>query len=214
MDITWYGQACFKIKGKSTSIVIDPFDPEFTGLKMPKEFESRIVLSTHSHKDHGNIQGISGSPLIINGPGDYEAFGVSITGVETYHDAVSGAERGKNTLYHILIDGINIVHLGDLGHLLTEEQTSNIDSTDILLIPVGGVYTINAESAAKVVAQLEPKIVIPMHYLLPGLKFDLATVEQFLKEMGAESVEPVSKLSITKDKLPEETTVVLLNKSS
>ena len=109
-----------------------------------------------------------------------------------------------------MIDGVNIVHVGDLGHILNEEQISQIETTDILLVPVGGIYTIDGETAAKVVAQFEPKVVIPMHYKIPGLKFDLKEVEPFLKEMGAENVEPVSKLTITRDKLPEETTVVLL----
>lgn len=213
MDINWYGQACFKIKGKTATLVIDPYNPEATGLKLPKDLEARVVLSTHSHPDHNNIAAVSGNPTLITGPGEYEIAGATIEGVGVFHDNSQGLERGRNTLYHILIDGIDIVHLGDLGHKLTEEQTSAIDNTDILLIPVGGTYTIDSETAAKVVVQLEPKIVIPMHYQIPGLKYDLDSVEDFLKEMGAENVVPVSKLTITKDKLPEETTVVVLNKS-
>lgn len=213
MDIIWYGQAMFKIKGKTATVLIDPFDPQFTGLKLPKDLEADVVLSTHSHQDHGYIEAIAGSPLVVTGPGEYEKVGVSITGIGTFHDNAGGADRGPNTVYHLLIDGINIVHLGDLGHVLTSEQVSQIDVADILLVPVGGIFTIDAEEAAKVVASLEPKIVIPMHYKLPGLKFELAGEEIFLKEMGAENVTAVPKLTITKDKLPEETTVVLLSKS-
>lgn len=213
MDINWYGQSMFKIKGKSASLVIDPFDPEFTGLKLPKGLDAQVVLVTHPHEDHNNIAAIEGDPLVISGPGEYEKAGISIDGVATFHDGEQGTQRGKNTIYHVLVDGINIVHLGDLGHVLTEEQSSQIDEADILLVPAGGVYTLNIEEAAKVVAQFEPKIVIPMHYSIPGLKIELSGVESFLKEMGAESVEPVSKLSITKDKLPEETTVIVLSKS-
>lgn len=214
MDINWYGQAMFKIKGKMATLVIDPFDPDFTGLKFPKGIDAQVVLITHQHQDHNNAKAIDGSPLIVTGPGEYEKAGISISGVAAYHDDVLGAERGLNTIYHILIDGINIVHLGDLGHVLTEEQSSQIDIADILMIPVGSVYTIDAEAAAKVVAQFEPKIVIPMHYKIPGLKFELEGIESFLKEMGAENVEAVSKLSITKEKLPDETTVVVLSKGS
>lgn len=214
MEIVWYGQACFKIKGKSATVVIDPFDPEFTGLKLPKDLEAQIVLTTHPHKDHSNIEAVAGNPLVITGPGEYEAAGVSINGVAAFHDGKEGLERGKITIYHLLMDGINIVHLGDLGHVLTEEQTSEIDEADILMIPVGdGGATINSEAAAKVVSQLEPKIIIPMHYAVPGLKFEFEGVEPFLKEMGAENIEPQPKLVITKDKLPDETSTVVLSKS-
>lgn len=213
MDINWYGQSCFRIKGKNASIVIDPFDPEITGLKLPKDMEAQVLLSTHSHHNHNNISAVSGNPLIISGPGEYEISGVSVVGVGSYHDDSEGTERGKNTIYRILIDGINVVHLGDLGHVLSEEQLAQIDATDILLIPVGGKYTIDSEAAAKVVAQMESRIVIPMHYQIPGLKSELESADPFLKEMGAENVVPVLKLSITKDKLPEETQVVVLAKS-
>lgn len=213
MDINWYGQSCFKIKGKSATVIVDPFDPDFVGLKLPKDLEAQVALSTHNHKDHNNVGAVSGNPLVVIGPGEYEVAGVSVVGIGSYHDAASGSEKGENTIYHILIDGVNIVHLGDLGHVLTEDQMSQIDTVDILMVPVGGTYTIDAEVAAKVVAQLEPRIVIPMHYQLPGLKTDLAGVEPFLKEMGAENVAPVAKLSISRDKLPEETTVVVLSKS-
>lgn len=213
MDINWYGQSMFKIKGKNATVVTDPFDPEFVGLKFPKDVAAQIVLSSHFHQDHANINEVEGNPVSVSGPGEYEIAGVSITGISTYHDSASGSERGRNTIYHFLVDGVSVVHLGDLGHVLTEEQISQIESADILMVPVGGVYTIDGETAAKVVAQLEAKIVIPMHYKIPGLKIDLQEVGQFLKEMGVENLEPVSKLTITKDKLPEETTVILLNKS-
>ncbi|MDO8498749.1 MAG: MBL fold metallo-hydrolase [bacterium] len=214
MDISWYGQAMFKLKGKAGTAVIDPFDPQFIGLKFPKDLEASVILSTHHHGDHSNTKVIEGHPLIIEGPGEYEAAGMTVVGIPTFHDKSEGSERGKNTVYHLFMDGLNIVHLGDLGHLLTEEQAGLIDTTvDILMVPVGGIFTIDAEEAAKVVAQLEPKIVIPMHYKLPDLKFELEGVEAFLKEMGAENLAPVPKLTITKDKLPEETTIVLLSKS-
>lgn len=213
MDIYWLGQSCFKIKGKNSTVIIDPFDPEFTGLKLPKDMVADVVLSTHSHQDHNFISAIPDAPLTITGPGEYEKAGVSIIGIGTFHDNDNGAKRGINTVYHIMMEGINIVHLGDLGHILTEQQLSQIDASDIVMIPVGGGPTIDAEEANKVVASLEPKIVIPMHFKIEGLKFDLAGVESFLKEMGAENAEPQQKLSVTQGKLPETTTVVVLNKS-
>lgn len=213
MDIIWYGQACFKLKGKLASVVIDPYDPEFVGLKPPKDLSADITLATHDHKDHNYFNLISAGTLKIQGPGEYEAKGVTVLGVGVYHDQQKGAERGRNTVYNVGIDGLNVVHLGDIGHTLTEDLVQEIGNTDILLIPVGSVYTIDAELASQIVSQLEPKIIIPMHYYLEGLKFELEGVDKFLKEMGAESVEPVNKFSITKDKLPEEPQVVLLSKS-
>lgn len=215
MDIIWYGQACFKLKGKNATVIVDPFDPEFTGLKLPKEFEADVVLKTHDHKDHSYVGAISGNPIVFQGPGEYEVKGVVISGIPSFHDDAKGAERGLNTIYNVTIDGINIAHLGDLGQTsLTEEQVQAIDC-DILLVPVGSIYTIDAKGAANIISQLEPKIIIPMHFGgVEGLKFPLDGADKFLKEMGAEGVVPVPKLSISKDKLPEEPQVILLAKSS
>lgn len=213
MDIYFYGQACFKLKGKTATVFIDPYKEEFTGLKLPKDLSAIVAVSTHDHDDHNNLDSITDTQLKISGPGEYEVGGVSITGVSTFHDTEKGAQRGKNTVYNISVDGLNIVHLGDLGEKLTEEQIDEIGATDILLVPVGSVYTIDAKRASDVVSQLEPKIVIPMHYAMPGLKFELEPVENFLKEMGFDSAEPQPKLSITKDKLPTELQVVVLSKA-
>lgn len=212
MDIIWYGQACFKLKGKNASVAIDPYN-ELIGLKPPKEIEADLVLVTHEHKDHNNVGLVVGSPVKIEGPGDYEAKGVAVTGIGVFHDKQKGAERGRNTIYNVNIDGLNIVHVGDLGHLLSEAEIQDLGTTDILLVPVGSVFTIDAKEASELVAQLEPRIIIPMHYNLPGLKVDLDPVDKFLKEMGIENVVPVPKLTITKDKLPEEPQVVVLTKS-
>lgn len=211
MDIYWFGQACFKIKGKNTTIIIDPFDPDFTGLKLPKDLEADIAIASHEHKDHSNLDAVLGNPVKITGPGEYEIKGVTISGIAVFHDQKLGTERGKNTVYHLEVDGLNIVHLGDLGHLLSEQQVESIGSTDILMVPVGGTYTIDAKDAAEVVAQLEPPITIPMHYQTAGLKFPLDSVDPFLKEMGVENLQPTNKLTVTRDKLPDEPQVVLLN---
>ncbi len=219
MDIYWGGQAFFKIKGKNASVIIDPFNPEFTGLKSPKDLTADMVLLSHAHQDHNYSELIktqSGNkPMVFGDCGEYEVGGIVATGISSFHDNTQGSERGKNIIYHLMVDGLNIVHLGDLGQSkLTEEQISAIGAVDILLIPVGSVYTIDAKTAAGIVSQLEPKITIPMHYKIEGLKFELDGVEGFLKEMGAEAVVPLPKLFITKDKLPEEPIVVVLNKTA
>ncbi len=214
MDILWYGQAMFRLKGKTASVIIDPFDPEFTGLKLPKELEADVVLKTHDHQDHNNVKAMAGTSLVFDGPGEYESKGVVVTGIASFHDNSEGSERGKNVIFNITIDSVNVAHLGDLGqNTLSEDQIQEIGVVDVLLIPVGSVYTIDAKTAASIVAQLEPKIVIPMHYGgVEGLKFPLEPVEKFLKEMGAENVVPQPKLSVAKDKLPEELQVVVLSK--
>jgi len=214
VDISWFGQSYFRIKGKTSTVVIDPYDPAITGLKLPKEVIADAVLQTHSHADHANVSSVSGDPIVVTGPGEYEVKGISVLGIQTYHDKVKGAERGLNTVYNVNFEGLNIVHLGDLGHLLSEEQIREIGVTDILMIPVGGTYTIDAKLAAEVVNQLEPKIILPMHYGgVPDLKIELAPLTDFLKEMGKEVSEPVAKLTISKDKLSDEPQIVVLQKS-
>ncbi|MBI4035949.1 MBL fold metallo-hydrolase [Candidatus Daviesbacteria bacterium] len=218
MDIYWYGQACFKIKGKNATVIIDPYNPDYVGLKAPKDLQADIVLSTHPHQDHNFVSAVStangSKPMVFEKPGEYEVSGVVITGINSFHDDSQGSERGSNTIFHLLFDNLDIVHLGDLGQSkLTEEQIVEIGQTDILLVPVGSIYTTDAKVASEIVSQLEPKIIIPMHYKIEGLKFELEGADSFLKETGAEGVVSQPKLSITKEKLPEEPQVVVLNKS-
>ncbi|MBI2040216.1 MBL fold metallo-hydrolase [Candidatus Microgenomates bacterium] len=216
MDIYWGGQALFRLKGKNATVIIDPLDSEFTGLKLPKDLSADVVLSSHDHGDHNNTGAVSGlnggTPMVFKDPGEYEVKGVVITGISSFHDNSEGSQRGSNTIFHLMFDGLDIVHLGDLGQFkLSEEQVVQIGQTDILFIPVGSVYTIDGNVASDIVSQLEPKIIIPMHYKIEGLKFELEGVEKFLKEMGAEGVMVQPKLSITKERLPEEPMVVVLS---
>lgn len=209
MEIFWLGQAAFKLKGKGATVIVDPFDPSI-GLKWPK-LEADIVAITHDHADHNNATGVSGASYVAAGPGEYEIKGVAFTGFPSWHDNKEGEERGRNTIYIFNIDGVKICHLGDLGqHQLTETQLEEIGDVDVLLIPVGGVFTISASEAAKIVAQLEPKIIIPMHYKIPGLTAGLEPAEHFLKEMGKETLEALPKIAVSSDKLPEEAQVVVL----
>ena len=217
VDIWFYGQACFKVKGKNVSIVFDPYNTDFVGLSVLK-VDADIVCVSHDHKDHNEAGLVKGTqegiePFVISGPGEYEKLGVNVVGVASFHDEKQGAERGNNTIYVATVDEVNIVHLGDLGQKkLTQDQVEQLSSCDVLLIPVGGVYTIEAKDAPDLIAQLEPKIIIPMHYKLPGLKFELAEVSEFFTVMGKEKPEAQSKLSISLDKLPEEPEIVLLEK--
>lgn len=214
MDITPLGLSSFRIRGKGAVVVTDPFDTATVGLKYPRGVEADIVTVSHDHSDHNAITNVTGTPYVVKGPGEYEIKGVIIEGIPTFHDDSKGEVRGRNTMYHFLIDGINILHMGDLGHMLTAAEIEKLGNVDILLLPVGGHYTVDAKTASELIGEIEPTIVIPMHYGRPALNQQifgqLTGVDIFLKEMGKETVTPVPKLSVTKDKLPEELQVVVL----
>jgi L-ascorbate metabolism protein UlaG (beta-lactamase superfamily) len=205
MYITWLGQSCFKLQDKigpdGVLLVTDPYEDKL-GLKMP-HFEADIVTISHSHYDHNNIGAIRGNPFIINTAGEYEIKDVFVEGVESAHDEKDGAEHGENIIYRIEMEDISITHLGDLGHVLDAKQLEKLEGTDILLIPVGGKYTINAAKAVEVISQIEPRIVIPMHYKIPGLKEDLDGLEKFIKELGIKP-RTEEKLKISKKDLPQD----------
>jgi L-ascorbate metabolism protein UlaG (beta-lactamase superfamily) len=216
MIITYNGHASFKLKGKNSLVVTDPFNSS-VGFEMPSSSGDVITVS-HQHQDHNNTQAVKSTvrrkhPFIIDKPGKYEVGGVSVFGVKTYHDDQQGAERGINYVFTILLDGLRICHLGDLGHELTPEQVGQIGLVDILLCPIGGVYTINPKVAITVIKALEPGIVVPMHFKTPAHNQDvfgeLATVQDFLNEYGVE-VSTDEKLQIDRARLPEETEVVVL----
>lgn len=215
MEITFIGHSCFKIKGKDVSLVIDPYDSKI-GYKLPK-LEADVTLITHNHFDHNNFQAVNGTKLLINGPGEYETHGVLIHGVRTFHDDKEGVERGDQTIYIIDIEDLTIVHLGDIGHELTKDALEKISRVDVLMIPVGGNYTINAKTAAQVISSLEPGYVIPMHYQTPDLTgvSGLETLDKFLKEMGIEGApKQEDKLKLgSKSDIPEETEVIVLKPS-
>jgi len=203
MIITWLGQSCFKLQEKDTTVIIDPFDAA-TGLKEPRG-SADVVLITHDHHDHNNLDAIKGDPFVINKPGEYEAKGVFVYGIPAYHDNVEGKERGENIIYLIESEGLKIAHLGDLGQIaLTDAQLEGLNGADILLIPVGGGFTINGKEAVEIINQVEPRIVIPMHYKIPGLKISLDGVDKFCKEIGICSKDSPDKLKITKKDLPQE----------
>lgn len=205
MDITYFGHSSFKIKGKTSTVVCDPFENSI-GLKFPKT-EANIVTVSHNHADHNNSSAITGAQKVVSMPGEYEIGGVSIFGVPSFHDDKKGEDRGKNVIFVINIDGVNICHLGDLGQkTLTESQLSAIGNVDILLVPTGGTYTLDPEEAAGIVSAIEPQVVIPMHYKQADLDEKmfsmLEPVEKFVNATGLKS-ETLSKLTYKPGDLPE-----------
>lgn len=205
MEISSLGHASFKVANKAVTVIMDPFDPSAVGIKFPKIDKTDVVTISHQHPDHNHTANLPETAFIVSGPGEYEVGGVTIRGIASFHDDKKGEERGNNTIYVLNVDDVLVCHLGDLGHQLTDSQKEEIGNVDILLIPVGGTYTIDATVAKATVMELEPLIVIPMHY---GGKLD--DVSKFLKEMGAEGVVPQAKLVTSKEKLPETTTVIVL----
>jgi L-ascorbate metabolism protein UlaG (beta-lactamase superfamily) len=213
MEITYIGHSCFKIKGKTLSLVIDPYDPQI-GYKLPK-LSCDVLLVTHNHIDHNNIAGVSDYRLLIDGPGEYEVGGTFVYGRSVNHDEKQGAERGKSTFYLITIDDVDILHLGDLGQELTQEDLEKIPNVDVLIVPVGGKYTIDAEEATKVISALEPSYVIPMHYKTDDSTMkDLDGVDKFLDVMGVENgvKKDLDKLTLSAKKDESEDTEVVILK--
>ncbi len=205
MIITWQGHSCFKIQDKvgpeGITVICDPFNKEI-GLK-PPNCEANIVTVSHDHSDHNNVGALRGKPFVIDCAGEYDVKGVFIEGVDSYHDDKEGALRGLNIIYRIEIDDISIVHLGDLGTSLNEVQLEKLSGTDILLVPVGGKYTLDAKGAVEVISQIEPRIVIPMHYKTDDLNLDIDPVDKFVRELGIEASYE-DKLRISKKDLPQE----------
>ncbi len=208
MEIDWFGHSCFRLRTREITVVNDPYEKSI-GLSLARP-RADVVTISHNHQGHDNIEGVRGTPKIINGPGEYEIGGAFVTGVRTFHDKKNGKDRGKNTAYVVTLDGLNICHLGDLGHVPTQSQAEDFGNVDVLLVPVGGVSTINASEATEVIALFEPMVVIPMHYKVPDLAFKLDGVDKFIKEMGLKKAEAVETYKVTKDNLPKETQVVLL----
>ncbi len=186
MKIKWFGQSCFMVTAENgTKIVMDPYSNMFgslAGYKLP-EIDANIVTTSHDHSDHNNVGAIKGDFVLFKDSGIFSQAGIGIKGIQTFHDNASGARRGKNIIYNFTIDGLNVCHCGDLGHMLNPEQIREIGKVDILILPVGGGPTLDASGAAEVMKQLGPSVVIPMHYRTKSmgiLGFIFGKVDSFI----------------------------------
>jgi len=196
MKIEWYGHACFRLTAENgTAILTDPCDAS-TGYTL-ENIEANAVTASHTHYDHNYFAAAAGDPAIITDLGDHEIGGVQITGFAAFHDDVGGQKRGSNTVYRFLIDGLSVVHAGDLGHLPDEALLSALGKVDVLLIPVGGTYTLDALDAAEAVRRFQPQIVIPMHYRTKALAFPLGNVDPFLKALSGYTLHRLSDSECT-----------------
>jgi L-ascorbate metabolism protein UlaG (beta-lactamase superfamily) len=215
MLIQYYGHSCFKIVtkpgGRATediTLFFDPFDKEI-GLK-PPQGQADVVFSSHRHRNHNNTGALKGDPVVIETPGEYAVKGINIVGIDSFHDNVEGAEKGRSTIFILEAEEFKICHLGDLGSDLSGKQLEEIDGVDILFIPVGGKFTIDGKKAAELIRKIEPVIVIPMHYKIPGSNAEIEDESKFCNEMGNCPSEKVTKLNLKKKDLEDKKMEVIL----
>ncbi|HIH98578.1 MAG TPA: MBL fold metallo-hydrolase [Thermoplasmata archaeon] len=203
MKICWYGHSCFEIANGST-LVTDPHDGRSIGIRKP-EIGADLVLVSHDHYDHNSVRTVSKqNTRVINEVTSLKIKGIKIQGFPTFHDESGGAKRGKNILFKFCMEGINFLHSGDLGHLIDDELAKKIGEVDILFIPVGGIFTIDAENAWKVVEKLKPKVAIPMHYKISGLSIPLDEPDLFLRKAEEKVVRVGNEIDFTKEDLPKD----------
>lgn len=208
MEIIWYGHSCFRLKSRGAAIVTDPCGKD-VGYSVPR-LRAHIVTIGLDQPDYNNCALVRGSPKVINGPGEYEVKGVFITGIATSMKKSRDACLPKNTIYLFDSDDLSVCHLGSLDHVPSQSQVQELNSVDVLLIPVGARTTISASQAAEVIGLLEPRIVVPMHYRTKAIKTRLQPVDKFLSEIGLPHTDPQENLIMTKSRLPSESQVVVL----
>jgi len=214
MKIKWYGHAAFMFTSdQGVKIITDPYESGGYGGQLSYgqiKDQADIVSISHDHADHNDIKNLPGSPEIVKSSGSQTAKGISIKGIPTYHDSSRGSERGVNTVFTFSIDGMKICHLGDLGHILDKKDLSEIGPVDILLIPVGGYFTIDSKEATRVAEQIKPRVLIPMHFKTDKCGFPIAPVEDFLKGKPNQKRLKVSEVAFQKKTLPQQTEIMVL----
>ena len=198
MEITWLGHSCFRLRGRDLAVVTDPFGK---GLGYPPlKLTADVLTVSHAEPNHAAHDAVTGSPRLVDRPGEYEIGGAMIRGVAT-----RGHDGARNTAFLITLDDVVVCHLGDLAQVLSADQVATLKDPDVLLIPVGGHCTIGASQAAEVVSQLEPRLVVPMHYKTPAAALPLDPLDRFCSELAAIEATPQPKLSVTRSALPDET---------
>ena len=214
MKVKWLGHAAFVITSSDgTKVLTDPYKPgSYDGAVGygPITEPVDVVTVSHEHDDHNGVEGLPGQSEVVRGCGEHEAGGVRIHGYGCFHDETQGSDRGDNTIFVMDIDGIRVCHLGDLGHALSPEATKEIGPVDILLVPVGGFFTIDAAQAASAAEALGAKVIIPMHFKTESLGFPIAPVDDFLKEMGSYERPETAEVEITPESLTQGRRVIVL----
>jgi L-ascorbate metabolism protein UlaG (beta-lactamase superfamily) len=211
MKVKWLGHSCFLITSKDrTRVITDPYAVGGGINYSPVKETADVVVVSHGHGDHSNVSAVQGKPEVVKGDGTKTAKGIQFKGIASYHDNSQGEQRGPNTIFCFNVDDLKLCHLGDLGHVLSPGQVKEIGAVDILFVPVGSPYTIDASVASRVCEQLKPKVVIPMHFKTPRCAYPIAGVEDFLR--GKKDVRRVgdSEVDFERERLPAATEIVLL----
>jgi L-ascorbate metabolism protein UlaG (beta-lactamase superfamily) len=206
LRIKWHGHACWEIENADgLRIVTDPHDGKAIGIKPPL-VEAEIVLMSHDHFDHNCDRIVQGADKeVVTGAGARTVKGIPIIGVHSYHDEDKGSKRGENIMFNFEVDGIKVCHLGDLGEQLDKAQIDGLGDIDIMFIPVGGTFTVDAKGAWKVIKILNPKVVVPMHFRVGGLSLSIAPVDGFLEKVKKDAIHRVgNEIELTKEDIPEE----------
>ena len=191
MTLTWYGHACFLLETDHGRAIFDPYEPgSVPGLVLP-ELAAEAILCSHGHRDHCHASGVKQTRMMP---------GFQVEKIPCFHDEVQGAKRGENTIHILTAQGKRIVHMGDVGHPLSPEQAAAVGTPDVLMIPVGGFYTVDAETAKGICDMLQPKVILPMHYRGEGFGYEeIGIVEDFTKLFDKVSVLDSNVLELTED---------------
>ncbi len=209
MKIKWLGHASFMITSEAgIKIITDPYVPNERLTYGEIKESADVVTVSHEHGDHNNVAAVQGNPEIVRGTAKVK--GIEFKGIPCYHDDGKGQQRGSNTILCFEVDGIRVCHLGDLGHQLNDKQVAELGGVDILLIPVGGSYTIDAKIASQVCDKLKPKVIIPMHFKNDRCAFPIAGVDEFLKGKKNVSRMDASEVEFKQGGLPATTKIVVL----
>ena len=203
LQIRWHGHACWEITNDLT-LVTDPHDGKSIGIPAPS-VAGDIILVSHDHYDHNSVKSVEKEDSkVVTDERKRTISNVEIRGIESFHDEVRGEKRGRNIIYKFTMDDIKFCHLGDLGHKIDEDAVQKIGDVDILFIPIGGTFTVDADQAWKVVNMIKPKIAIPMHYKIGGLSLPIAGIEPFLEKNKYKILKVGNEIDIEKDDLPKE----------
>jgi L-ascorbate metabolism protein UlaG (beta-lactamase superfamily) len=210
MDLTWLGHACFRLRGREGVVLTDPPDPK-SGAAIPKTAADLVTIS-HDDPRHNSLRSVGGEPVVLRGPGEYEVREILVTGIRTFRDEERGARRGPNTVYAIRLDDLVVCHLGGLGHVIPADDLERLGDVDVALVPIGGAEAdLTAQKAAEVIHQLEPKVVVPMSYDPDDAGRKDSPFQRLLHELGVKEIAPTSKLSLSRNSLPENVQVVVLD---
>lgn len=207
MKLQYFGHSMWKVSTSEVTIVIDPFDN--IGYPLPNDLKADVVCISHDHHDHNNVAIVRGNPEVISKPGQYEKPYFRAEFIPVYHDQEAGIKRGRNNLIKLTLDGMTLVHCGDLGHLPSPEILAKIDKPDLLLIPVGEIYTLALEDARNLIEHIRPQLVFPMHYSTPALSFRLGSIDAFTRMYDNVLKYNSNELEITPDLLTAPKTIIL-----